>query len=202
MTLEEDYPIPKKLYSLKDDAAIWDNDAQDYIWWDSEAKFNEKYAKCYKGKMSPKDFLDLTTSKGADNLKLGDNLGGSPLSQLDMAQFNKEIRQPLYLTIDFSEYEWDQKALEDNKNMIYHAKVIGHEGRHRAFALMRSGIKTIDVQLKVFGGDEGDFYDKYAPFEIKTLYLYGQFDPQKIVVVDDPVVMSWEKHKQINPNLM
>lgn len=55
---------------------------------------------------------------------------------------------------------------------------------------MQAGIKKVDVQLKVSGGDEGDFYNKYMPFEIKTLYLYGQFNSQKIVAVNDLIVMS------------
>lgn len=201
VTLMEDYPIPKKLYSIKDNKAYWDSDAQDYIWWDSEARFNDKYAKCYKAEISPKGFLDLTTSKGTNNLKLGDDLGGTPLKSLDISELDREIYQPLFLMIDFSNFEWDQISLQDNKNGIYRADVVGHEGRHRAFALWQAGIDKIDVQLRVVGGDEGDFYDKYMPFEIKTLYLYGQFNKNRIIKIDDPIVMSWERHKQINPNL-
>jgi predicted nucleotidyltransferase len=178
-SLSEDYPMPKKLYSINDKKATWDNDAQDYIWWDSESKYNDKYATCYKVKMSPKEFLDLTTSKGADSIKLGDDF-----RKLDVDEFNKEIRQPIFLIIEF------------NKNSSSKAKVVGHEGRHRMFALMKEGIEEVDVQIKVCSSN----FDKYNPYELATLELESQFSNRKITV-NNPIIMSYAKHKELNPNL-
>ena len=102
--LKEAYPEPKKLYSINDGEATWDSDAQDFIWWDSESKNEPKYASSYKCKMSPKDFLDLTTDRGADALIKGDTFGlGGKFRDLDVDEFNKEKRQPIFLIISFEE---------------------------------------------------------------------------------------------------
>lgn len=194
-SVNEDYPEPKKLYSIKDKKATWDDDAQDFIWWDSESKHHDKYATSYKVKMSPKEFLDLTTSKGADNLKLGDYLGFGKLKELDVDELNKEKRQPCFLIISFEE-SLERKAPDFSKKR-FEADVVGHEGRHRMFALMNEGVEEIDVQLKIVGGH----YDKYSPYEINELTLTGQFNKNVKVTLKNPVAMSWAKHRAVNPRL-
>ena len=195
-SLSEGYPMPKKLYSIKDKKATWDDDAQDYIWWDSEAKHNDKYATCYKAKLSPKDFLDLTTSKGAANLKIGDELGFGKLKELDIDEFNKETYQPCFLIISF-ENEHGTIRRHDFGRKEFEAEVVGHEGRHRMFALMQAGIDEVDVQIKI----TGKYYDKYAPYEINKLNLIGQFNKAAKVTINNPTAMSFETHRQINPKL-
>lgn len=185
-SLGEDYPIPKKLYNIKDNHAYWPDDSEDYIWWDSEAKDISNYANSYKIRLSPKDYLDLTTTRGADSLKLGDNLGIDRLEKLDIERLNKELRQPIFLIVSFKK----------DPNIAY---VVGHEGRHRAFALMNAGIKNIDVQMKCNEYDTS--FDRYEPFDLKDFYLVGQFNKNIKINVKDAIPMSWENHKKIRPNL-
>lgn len=192
-TINEGYPEPKKLYSLDNKKATWDSDAEDFIYWDSESKYDDKYATCYKCRMNPKDFLDLTTAKGAASLEKGNSLGLGKLRDLDIDEFNKEKRQPIFLVISF-------EGLVSVSNILsgkYTAKVVNHEGCHRMFALMRAGIEEVDVQLKVIGNN----YNKYAPYKIKELDLLGQFNENIVVKIKDPIIMSLEKHKEINPRL-
>ena len=78
---EKNYPQPAKLYNLENDTAYWPEDSEDWIYWRSEADhWAEDYAKSYKVRISPKDYLDLTTVKGADSLKKGDALSLGVLS--------------------------------------------------------------------------------------------------------------------------
>lgn len=184
-SIREDYPIPKKLYDIKDNKAYWPEDAEDFIWWGSEAKGVDNYAKSYKVTMSPKDFLDLTTIAGADKIELGHDIGLSPAEKLDIDKLNQELYQPLFLQIAFKTDDV--------------AKVTGHEGRHRAFALMDAGIKEVDVELRPDTYDTP--YDKYHPFIPKQLMLIDQFNQHRHVIVDNPIVMSWKNHKAIRPNL-
>lgn len=186
LALTESYPIPKKLYDIKDDHAYWPEDSEDYIWWDSEAKFIDNYANSYKIKLSTKDYLDLTTKGGADSFKVGNQLGGIELKKLDIDELNKELHQPIFLIVSF----------KDDKNIAY---VTGHEGRHRAFALMNAGIKTIDVQMKCNEFDTS--FDKYNPFDLTDFYLIGQYNKNIKVNVKNAIPMSWAKHKEIRPNL-
>ena len=185
-SLTESYPTPKKLYDIKDDHAYWPEDSEDYIWWDSEAKSIDNYANSYKIKLSTKDYLDLTTKGGADSFKVGDQLGDTELKKLDIDELNKELHQPIFLIVSF----------KDNKNIAY---VVGHEGRHRVFALMNAGVKIIDVQMKC--SEDNTSFDKYNPFDLKDFYLIGQYNKNIKVNVKNAIPMSWAKHKEIRPNL-
>lgn len=185
-SVNESYPTPKKLYDIKDDHAYWPEDSEDYIWWDSEAKSIDNYANSYKIKLSPKDYLDLTTKKGADYFKIGDRLGDTELKKLDVDELNKELHQPIFLIVSF----------KDDKNIAY---VVGHEGRHRAFALMNAGVKTIDVQMKC--NEDDTSFDKYNPFDLTDFYLIGQYNKNIKVNVKNAIPMSWAKHKEIRPSL-
>ena len=186
---EKNYKTPTKTYKFDGDTVSWDDDAEDYIYWSSEAdKWAEDYAKFYKVKMSPKDFLDLTTEKGADALKKGDRIGFGELRDLDVDEFNKWTNEPIYLNIAFRD-----------KNNLSTAQVIGHEGRHRMFGLMQAGYKSVDVELNCEVWDTE--YDKYHPYKLDKLTLIGQFNKNVRVTVYNPVALSWKQHKAIRPNL-
>lgn len=184
---EKEYPQPKKLYNIENDTAYWPDDAEDFIYWHSEADdWAEDYAKSYKVKMSPKDYLDLTTIQGADNLKQGQDLGLGKLQPLDIDRFNKETYQNIFLQAAFRD--------KDNPNV---AIVTGHEGRHRMFALMQAGVKSVDVELICDVYDTE--FDKYHPFKLDHITLIGQFNKSVRVRVNNPIAMSWKQHKSIRP---
>lgn len=196
-SLGEAYKTPNKLYSINNGKATWDNDAQNFIWWDSESTSEPKYASSYKCKMSPKDFLDLTTDRGADALMKGDTFGiGGKLRDLDVDEFNKETRQPIFLNISFEESLI--RTSPDFYRGRFEADVVGHEGRHRMYALMKAGVKEVDVQLKVA---DTMYFDRMKPYKISKLDLIGQFNRRVKVTVNNPIAMSWNSHRELNPNV-
>lgn len=183
----EGYKRPDKYYTVSDNKAEWTPEGEDYHYWSSEADdWAEDYAKAYRCKMSPKDFLDLTTSGGADSIKLGDNIWGE-FKELDNDKFTS-YEQPIYLNIWF-----------DDKTNNHKAKVVGHEGRHRMFALMQKGVTSVDVVLSVMEYDT--HYDKYHPFEIDWVILQGQFNKSVRKIIEPITPMSWKRHKEIRPNV-
>lgn len=193
----EAYKTPNKLYSINSGKATWDNDAQNFIWWDSESKSEPKYASSYKCKMSPKDFLDLTTDRGADALMNGDTFGiGGKFRDLDVDEFNREKRQPIFLIISFEESLI--RTSPDFYRGHFEADVVGHEGRHRMYALMKAGVKEVDVQLKVA---DTMYFDRMKPYKISKLDLIGQFNRRVKVTVNNPIAMSWDSHRELNPNV-
>lgn len=195
--LGEAYKTPNKLYSINGGKATWDNDAQNFIWWDSESKSEPKYASSYKCKMSPKDFLDLTTDRGADALMNGDAFGiGGKFRDLDVDEFNREKRQPIFLIISFEESLI--RTSPDFYRGRFEADVVGHEGRHRMYALMKAGVKEVDVQLKVA---DTMYFDRMKPYKISKLDLIGQFNRRVKVTVNNPIAMSWDSHRELNPNV-
>ena len=196
-SLGEAYKTPNKLYSIDSGKATWDNDAQNFIWWDSESKSEPKYASSYKCKMSPKDFLDLTTDRGADALMNGDTFGlGGKFRDLDVDEFNRENRQPIFLIISFEESLI--RTSPDFYRRRFEADVVGHEGRHRMYALMKAGVKEVDVQLKVA---DTMYFDRMKPYKISKLDLIGQFNRRVKVTVNNPIAMSWDSHRELNPNV-
>lgn len=190
----KEYKKPEKLYNIENGLASFTDAGEDYVYWGSEADdWEPQYANAYKVRMTPKEFLDLTTEKGADSLKLGDKLGvislGNPLElrKLDIDEFNSST-DPLTLHLKF---------LSENR-----AKVTSHEGRHRAFALMLEGVLYVDVMLQC-GDKLGSKYDKYAPFDFsqKYLTLIGQFNERVTVKVSSPQPLSWENHLKSKPDV-
>lgn len=185
--IKEGYTTPTKLYDITDDTAEFSKEGADWVWWDSEAKHNENYANAYRVKMSPEDFLDLTTRQGSYNLSKGMSLDGVELRDLDIDEFNKETHQPIFLRIEFT-----------NTTSPHTANVIGHEGRHRMFALWKAGVKKVDVQIRVRSNEN---YDKYNPYKIDRITLTSQFVPSRKVTISGLVPMSWAEHKKIRPDL-
>ena len=88
---------------------------------DYAAKGTPKYAQAYITRMTPKQFVDLTTSTA------GRLLIANQTEALDAEKLIEATRdQPLQIQISDGE-------------------VVGHEGRHRATALSRAGVDSIPV---------------------------------------------------------
>lgn len=198
--IDEDYGYPqpdKGFYDIKGNEATWNQKGQDWIYWGSESRFNDKYAQAYRCKMSPKDFLDLTTNEGADKLYKGYELDGFKLDDLDINKLNSENYQNIYLRISFDKYS--KKTLAANRQTKeFEADVIGHEGRHRMWALWQSGVTSVDVELRIVGETK---YDRYNPFEIDRLTLSGQFKKSRKVVINNPIAITYGHHKVVNPSI-
>lgn len=112
---------------------------------DYAAKGSPRYAQAYIAYMAPRDFLDLTTSES------GKSYIERTSKQLDPKELGDASRyQPIQLRIDHETGE-----------------VVGHEGRHRAYAMQQEGIGSIPVLLF-------DSSNKYSKEEIGHLTLHGQ----------------------------
>jgi len=103
------------------------------------------YAQAYITRMAPADFVRLTTSKAGWEI-IAQQTGELDLQEMESAN----IYQPIQLWIDHETGE-----------------ISGHEGRHRAMALDRAGVRSIPVLLF----DSGNKYSKQA---IDSLTLTGQ----------------------------
>ena len=112
---------------------------------DYASKGSPRYAQAYIAYMTPRDFLDLTTSEsGRSHIE-------RTSKKLDPQELGDASRyQPIQLRIDHETGE-----------------VVGHEGRHRAYAMQQEGIESIPVLLF-------DSSNKYSKEEIGHLTLYGQ----------------------------
>ena len=112
---------------------------------DYASKSTPNYAQAYITYMSPKQFLDLTTSSR------GRAVIESETTDLDVDNLAKaSVDNPFQLNIDHETGE-----------------VTGHEGRHRANALLREGINKIPVLLF-------DSSNKYSKAAMDSLTLTGQ----------------------------
>ncbi len=101
--------------------ALLTEDTVDRWLRDYASKSNPKYAQAYITRMTPKQFLDLTTSTMG---RLAINRG---TEDLDADKLIKATQQnPLQIIISDGE-------------------VVGHEGRHRMNALQRAGVSSIPV---------------------------------------------------------
>ena len=120
------YYTGRRVYSAEDDeaynrTAIVTEDTVDKWLKDYASKGTPKYAQAYITRMTPKQFVDLTTSTA------GRLLIGNQTEALDAEKLIEATRdQPLQIQISDGE-------------------VVGHEGRHRATALSRAGVDSIPV---------------------------------------------------------
>lgn len=106
----------------------------------------ENYARDYVVRMTPQQFLDLTTTPEVlERIEKESR----ELSPEDLA---KE-RQNIYLRVDMETGE-----------------VLGHEGRHRMLALQKAGFNTVDVDIEPSSGT----YDRYNAPDYDTFELKGQ----------------------------
>ena len=105
--------------------ALWKESTVDKYLRDYASKFTPNYAQAYVAWMSPKQFLDLTTSISGRHLVV------QASRNLDVDEFtDASLYQPIQLEID-------------NET----GDVIGHEGRHRMVALSNAGIYKVPVLL-------------------------------------------------------
>ena len=139
---------------------------------DYAAKSSPRYAQAYIAYMYPDDFLSLTTSSS------GREIVEMTSRALDTGELGEASRhQPLQLHIDHESGE-----------------VTGHEGRHRAVALSRSGVAQMPVLLF-------DSTNKYSKEPIDLIKLTGQdFGSSRSydsVYVHDLMPLSYENRDQI-----
>lgn len=139
--------IEKARFSVDEDGGTVALEAStvDQYLKDYAAKGSPRYAQAYIAYMTPQDFLDLTTSES------GRSYIERTSKKLDPQELGDASRyQPIQLRIDHETGE-----------------VVGHEGRHRAYAMQQEGIESIPVLLF-------DPSNKYSKEEIGHLTLYGQ----------------------------
>ena len=119
----------------------------------SKARFSPDYAKEYITQISPQEFLEMT--KGTESVLQdpGDD-SSAKLGVLDLDKLTKD-RQTPYLIINQSTKE-----------------IIGHEGRHRMYALMKAGYTKADVLL--IGSSLDKSYDKYNTKPINDVIFKSQ----------------------------
>lgn len=139
--------IEKARFSVDEDGGTVALEAStvDQYLKDYASKGSPRYAQAYIAYMTPQDFLDLTTSEsGRSHIE-------RTSKKLDPQELGDASRyQPIQLRIDHETGE-----------------VVGHEGRHRAYAMQQEGIESIPVLLF-------DPSNKYSKEEIGHLTLYGQ----------------------------
>lgn len=138
-------------YSLKEGEKVYnktvvleENTVDTYL-KDYASKGSPKYAQAYITYMSPNDFVALTTSPSGRNLV---EMTSKPLDAQKLGEASRW--QPIQLHIDHETGE-----------------VTGHEGRHRATAMQRAGIRNIPVLMF-------DKSNKYSKETIGKLLLHGQ----------------------------
>lgn len=139
--------IEKARFSVDEDGGTVALEAStvDQYLKDYAAKGSPRYAQAYIAYMAPRDFLDLTTSEtGRSHIE-------RTSQKLNVQELGDASRyQPIQLRIDHETGE-----------------VVGHEGRHRAYAMQQEGIGSIPVLLF-------DSSNKYSKEEIGHLTLHGQ----------------------------
>ena len=138
-------------YSLKEGEKVYnktvvleENTVDTYL-KDYASKGSPKYAQAYITYMSPNDFVALTTSPSGRDLV---EMTSKPLDAPKLGEASRW--QPIQLHIDHETGE-----------------VTGHEGRHRATAMQRAGIRNIPVLMF-------DKSNKYSKETIGELLLHGQ----------------------------
>lgn len=139
--------IEKARFSVDEDGGTVALEAStvDQYLKDYAAKGSPRYAQAYIAYMAPRDFLDLTTSEtGRSHIE-------RTSQKLNVQELGDASRyQPIQLRIDHETGE-----------------VVGHEGRHRAYAMQQEGIGSIPVLFF-------DSSNKYSKEEIGHLTLHGQ----------------------------
>ncbi len=140
---------PDIRYSLDEDyvpfnsRAVISEETVDRYLRDYAAQSSPNYAQAYITRMRPNEFLDLTTSRTGRILI---NAETEPLNLENLTEASRH--QPIQIRIEDGE-------------------VVGHEGRHRANALAREGVRSIPVL--VF-----DSSNKYDKTDVPEMTLRGQ----------------------------
>ena len=138
---------------------------------DYASKSSPKYAQAYIAYISPEKFLNLTTT-AAGRLFISEETKPLDLDKLKSAT----VDQPFQLVID--------------QSSVGEGAVRGHEGRHRATALMRAGVERIPVLLF-------DSSNKYSKQPLPALFLSGQFNKSANEVVRNVQPLSYENRSKV-----
>lgn len=150
LTSEEVESDVNAVFSMKDavvynDTVVLKESTIDKYLEDYASEGRPEYAQAYIAYMSPRQFLDLTTTKQYRSV-IEQETG-----ELDVEALKKaNTRQPMFLIIDHETGE-----------------VTGHEGRHRIMALSRARVWNVPVLLFDYG-------NKYSKTAIDSLTLQGQ----------------------------
>lgn len=115
---------------------------------ESISKWDDNYAQLYMTKISPEDFLQLTTDENMYGY-IKDEVKELDVSKIQNANY---VADMMYLDIDLQTGE-----------------VNGHEGRHRMMALKNAGYKKVD--LVVWARN----YDKYNAKEYTNKKITAQY---------------------------
>lgn len=114
---------------------------------ESISKWDDDYAQLYITKISPDDFLDLTTSDTQWSIIKDESREANINSMLN----KKYVADMMYLSVDMQTGE-----------------VTGHEGRHRMMALRNAGYKEADIVVWP------NNYDKYHTKEYENKRITAQ----------------------------
>ena len=159
-----DSKVYNRTVVLKEDTV--DKYLQDYA-----SKSSPKYAQAYIAYMSPQKFLNLTTS-AAGRAFISEETKPLDLDKLKSAT----VDQPFQLVID--------------QSSVGKGAVKGHEGRHRATALMRAGVERIPVLLF-------DSSNKYSKQPLAFMSLSGQFNKYANEMVSNVQPLSYENRSKV-----
>ena len=150
-------------YVAYDTTAILKETTIDLYLKDYASESTPNYAQAYITYMTPREFLELTTS-GISSRLLIENES----TKLDKKRFEEATHfQPIKLTIDHKTGE-----------------VISHEGRHRMVALANEGI--YDVPVLLF-----DSSNKTSKETLNNFKLTGQFNEYHSAIVGDAIPFSY-----------
>ena len=137
----------KDLNISDDGNARFSEDRLNYIIRGSVNDYSDNYARSYITKITPQQFLDLTTTpEGLQRLE-------SESTELNPEQLKGE-QQNIFLRVDMET-----------------GKVLGHEGRHRMIALRNAGVNNVDIEIIP---QQGTYDTENAKDFNYGLYLIGQ----------------------------
>lgn len=135
--------------------------------------------------MSPEDFLRLTT-RGARDIQVIMDEAKTLEEYNAYTKSGKSIYLPwLYVTLDGMQYK-------DTSPSLKVGAVVGHEGRHRAAALIKAGQRKMAVSLRLYvGGIERRYRygEGVEPFSKESWtredlpkYVYGEFSSERVAL--------------------
>lgn len=136
-----------KIVNNKKQFNLTDNNINEII-SESISEWDDDYAQLYLTRISPDDFLKLTASENTMQRLENEKFESLDISTLENKRL---VADMMYLDIDMKT-----------------GKVLGHEGRHRMYALKNAGYN--DIEIPVFASN----YDKYHTEEYKNKQIYSQ----------------------------
>lgn len=167
---------PKRFWNYDKDnhTAYWSPEGEEYHWhyamspeaqplpenptdfdrmWNNYEYTNDRNGG-WKTRISPRDFLRLTMGDNFERKKIPSGDGGTdiPLDSIDVERFESND-QPIG-------FEIDEKG-----------NIVSHQGRHRAWSMMKDGIEDMDIMISPTAWKN---FDKRHPKDISGMELRGQ----------------------------